>query len=550
MVLLQHDRPGLADPTAMWSAVLPAHAWAEVLTTPTITVHARGAAGTRIRLMAMTGGVRRVLVETQLDDDWAVDVPTAGHTWMWIEGDVEEVSWSCAEDVALPRVTAVVPTFGRPREVVTQARALLAAVVVGRVVVVDQAGTLADDPVFSSLRQESGDRLILLTQDNLGGSGGYARGMIESLRWPDDAVFLSDDDATIHPESLRRMVVFQALARERGRACVVATGMRSAERPASLVSLAERVEPSRFWWTPADGLREPLDLADGWPEEWDRLLATHPPDYAGWWGALLPPGTVSDLGLPAPFFLKWDDAEYGLRARRRGYLVRALPGVAVTHPTWAAKRTAAGWHSLLMHRNRLATAAAYGAGRGVLLDSFVHQVKHVLSLQYTTAELWQQAARTMLSGPRAWLGSDLLRARSDAQALIDRTRSPDPRATDATAGRRRPVSAVAGAVRSVLGLWRPAARDGWTTTLPAAELTWRDALGVDRVVLDHGDEQTPDILQRDPARARALMADILLTHVRLALRWGRLRAQYRQALPQVVTTGYWTLTIGIEDPGR
>lgn len=528
----------------MWSEVLPAFAWREVLPAPVAHLHV-GAAGADARVLAHADGSTRVLASSRVDGGWDIEVPLDGVTWAWVDGDVEQVEWSADAQVALPGVTAVVPTFGRPLEALTQTRALLTCDLVAHVVVVDQDGALTDDPDFARLVSDEPERVRLLSQDNVGGSGGYARGMLESLRWPEDAVFLSDDDAHIDPEDLRRMVVLQSLAARRGERCLVGTGMRSAEQPELLVSLSEHVDRRSFRWGPADGLADPLDLSTGFPEGWEVLVPRHTPSYAAWWGTMLPPGAVAELGLPVPYFLKWDDAEYGLRAVRRGWTVRALPGVAVQHPTWAAKGTASSWASLPMHRNRLATAAAYDAGRGVILDSFAHQVKHVLSLQYPTAELWQHAVRTVLSGPGTWLGSDLRRVRPQAQAILD-SMAPTTAPGHASVRNRAPSLA-----RAVTGLWRRATTEApRRSRVPADAFGWRDGLGADQVLIEAPDGAVGTVLERDPRRARRLLVDIVRSHARLALAWGRLRAAYRTALPATWTEEYWRRTLGLDAESR
>lgn len=538
MVLLQRDVRDTADPAAMWTAVLPVATWCAVLQSRRARLRVE-ASSAPVRVMARSGTAEKVLESAHVQGVWEVDLTLPEVTWVWVDGDVDVVEWEVAEEPPLPRVTAVVPTFGRPAEAASQTHALLAADVVGHVVVVDQGGGLADDVAFVRLCEREPERVLLVSQDNVGGSGGYARGMLEALRWPEDAIFLGDDDALIDGESLRRMVVLQALSAARGDRCIVGTGMRSAEHPEQLISLSERVEPRRFWWGPADGLRAPLDLSR-WPEGWDELIPVHEPDYAGWWGALLPPTAVADVGLPAPYFLKWDDAEYGLRARRRGYRVRTLPGAAVRHPTWGAKGTAASWASSPMHRNRLATAAAYGAGRGVLLDSFLHQVKHVLSLQYTAADLWQHGASQALAGPRDWLGTDLRRVRPEAQRVIDEAPAPQ-----IAQGAEAPDERGASLLRAVVGLWRPVPTKTNARRVSANDLSWRTTLGADHVRVENPDGEPTAVLHRDPRRARRLLRDVVVLHLRLALRWSRLRREYRRALPRTWTSSYWLQELGL-----
>ena len=48
-------------------------------------------------------------------------------------------------------------------------------------------------------------------------------------------------------------------------------------------------------------------------------------DYNGWWMCLIPTAVIKEIGLSLPLFLKWDDAEYGLRAKAAASLPCLLP---------------------------------------------------------------------------------------------------------------------------------------------------------------------------------------------------------------------------------
>jgi galactofuranosylgalactofuranosylrhamnosyl-N-acetylglucosaminyl-diphospho-decaprenol beta-1,5/1,6-galactofuranosyltransferase len=132
---------------------------------------------------------------------------------------------------------------------------------------------------------------------------------------------------------------------------------------------------------------------------------------------MLPATAVARVGLPAPFFIKWEDAEYGLRARAQGMATVTLPGTAVYHPAWDDKGTLNSWVAFPLHRNRLATAAAYGAGRGVIVSSLAHQVKHALRGARVTLRAWNAAAREVAAGPE-WLAEDLAAFRQRAQRVV------------------------------------------------------------------------------------------------------------------------------------
>ncbi len=527
-----------AAPVAWWRAVLPGLS---------LDLRVQGTGEAVVSTLDAAG--RQQNRRLDLARDTGIAVPD-DVLWCWVSwragpepARLESSTWVARD---LPRhpalqVTAVVPSFGREHEALTQVRRLLDPAltdVVARVILVDQAGTLRAFPGMTETADRAGRRLLLCEQGNLGGSGGFARGMLEASAFPDEAVLLLDDDARIDPEILRRMVLLSALCSAAGRPAILGTALFSAEQPTVLTATTEVVDRSGFRWRRSDGLRGPVDLAASGPADWGFVRPDAPTDYVGWWGALLPIGAIADLGLPAPYFLKWDDAEYGLRATRAGYRILVPPGTGVWHPTWAAKGTVSSWSAMPLHRNRLATAAAYGANRGVLVDSLVHQVKHILSLQYDVADLWDTGLADVLTGP-GWLdgGGSSTRERAE-QVVAGGPSGTGPRpANTATAARPTPrgvAGRVVSVARSTIGMFRTA-RVRVVVAIPAAEFHWSDAVGRDAVILE-GAGRT---LVRDPRRARRAMARTLALHAAAARRWPTLIARYRVALPASTTAARW-----------
>ena len=80
---------------------------------------------------------------------------------------------------------------------------------VKEVIVVDQ-GTekVAEAEGFAEVESALGGKLRIINQDNLGGSGGFARGMYEAVENGSDYVLLVDDDVVIEAESLIRLGTF------------------------------------------------------------------------------------------------------------------------------------------------------------------------------------------------------------------------------------------------------------------------------------------------------------------------------------------------------
>lgn len=533
-VTLQRSDPRATPP--LWGQAFPAATWRRVLGGRAVTVSADG--GRAALLAARDGRLRRLgpLPEGRRE----VSVAVEEADWLWVEGDVRSVTWTVPGPLELPPVTVVIPTYRRERDVLVRSRSFLRMAPVTSVVVVDQGGTLRDDPAFTRLLAAE-DSLRLVTQPNLGGSGGYARGLLEASGDPSAAVLFSDDDAVLSEESLRRMLTYQALA---ARPTIVGTPLFSSSRPTRLLAHTERVAPRAFQWGSADRIRRAIDLSGTAPTDWTFASARQDANFTGWWGTLFPPGTAADLGLPAPLFLKWDDAEYGLRATAHGYDHAVLPGTAVHHPPWTAYRTQMSWTARVLHRNRLAIAAAYGAGRGVIASSLLHQAKHVLSGHLLTAELWEDGIDAVRAGPERWLGHDLPRARADGVRVTQRWHRMHDLPTDLRPTHESPLPLPSALGRALARMLRPDGPARVVLSVPADAVHWRSTLGGDAVlVTDPAGRVETAFAVRGSAMRRAAVRS-LRSHLDLALRWNGLRERYRQALPRHATSTSWAALFG------
>ena len=95
-----------------------------------------------------------------------------------------------------------------------------------------------------------------------------------------------------------------------------------------------------------------------------------------------------------------------------------LPGAAVWHVPWTDKNDALDWQSYFHQRNRTVAAllhSPYEHGGRMVRESFNHQVKHLFSMQYSTAELRHLALEDVLAGPER-LHADLLTKLPELQA--------------------------------------------------------------------------------------------------------------------------------------
>ena len=88
---------------------------------------------------------------------------------------------------------------------------------------------------------------------------------------------------------------------------------------------------------------------------------------------LFPREVLEQLGLPLPLFIKWDDAEYSLRAlAARASDRHACPASAIWHMPWADKNDSTDWTAYFHLRNRLVVAALHSRRRATDRDDQVN----------------------------------------------------------------------------------------------------------------------------------------------------------------------------------
>jgi galactofuranosylgalactofuranosylrhamnosyl-N-acetylglucosaminyl-diphospho-decaprenol beta-1,5/1,6-galactofuranosyltransferase len=495
--------------------------------------------------------------------------------WYWFdlvagasELVLEEASWSAQVPAApVGRVTIAITTLNRPDYCAPLLRTLATAPeleeVLAEVVVVDQ-GTqkvAADTDAFPVASAALGSRLRVIDQANLGGSGGFSRGMMEALGAGSDYVLLLDDDVMIEPEGIARAVAFGDLCRS---TTIVGGHMFSMYSRSLLHAYAEKVQPWRFWWGPATNSEHDHDLGAHNLRSTPWLHRRFDVDYNGWFMCLIPRSVLERIGLSLPLFIKWDDAEYGLRAQAAGVPTVSFPGAAVWHVPWTDKDDAIDWQAYHHARNRVVAAllhSPYPRGGNVVRESLTTQVKHLLSMQYSTAELRLLALEDVFRGPQAMhedLPTKLAEVRAmraqhtDAAYQSDATAYPDTRRHKPPRHGKDPelphgrVGVLATAMSGVLKQVRPV--DAMAEEHPQAAVAHMDARWwmlsqFDSALVSSADGTGMAWYRRDRKRFTELVRRTVALHQRLAREWPALAAQYRAALDEVASPQAWERTI-------
>jgi galactofuranosylgalactofuranosylrhamnosyl-N-acetylglucosaminyl-diphospho-decaprenol beta-1,5/1,6-galactofuranosyltransferase len=566
---------------ATYFNAFPASYWRRWTTVDAVTLRIRVAGESKVILYRSTARGHSHPIETiPVESDYAETIertlplaPFIDGGWYWFDivagprgTTLIEADWLALTDPAPPgRVSLGITAFGAPDDLVRKLRVLgefsdlhpqLDAVYV-----IDQTPRgVTDHPGFQDAAKKLGGRVQVTEQANLGGSGGFSRSMDETVRaGQSDYVLLSDDDVELDPEGILRAVTFADLARK---PTIVGGQMFSRYERSVLHAYAEAVAPYRWWWGNAPNTKSRHDFGRRNLRNTPWLHRRADGDYNGWWMCLIPVRVIKELGLAIPVFIKWDDAEYGVRARDRGVPTVSLPGVACWQAPWTDKNDALDWNAYYHLRNRLVSALLHSRekrGGQLLPESLERQLQAVLSMQYSTAALRLLAIEDVLSGPEHLhkeIGTklpqlkELRRQYADARGEADLESFPParrraPEAVKSSTTPTNKVNLLTKAASGTVHQLRPP-RQG-AKARPQMALSYQDAswwvlVKLDSAVVSAADGTNAAWYQRDPRQFRSLMWRSVRAHARLRRQWARLAADYRAAAPEFTSAEKWRET--------
>ncbi|WP_430645960.1 glycosyltransferase [Agromyces sp. GXS1127] len=582
-------RAGARVSFASYFNAFPASYWqhSTVLKTVRLRLEVRGEATVLVYRSNPRGIAQRVAWKRSEGTDSTVldfELPLerfADGGWYWFDivaGDdgavLERGSWSAdLPDSGTPGgLTLGITTFNKPDYCVRTLETLAAdpelLAELSMIFLTDQGTRLVQDqPGFDEVAARLGDKLTVLRQPNLGGSGGFSRAMAESLEVEGAGyVMLLDDDVSVESESILRALRF---ARATSRPTIVGGHMFDLNSRTVLHGFAEKVDQSAFFWGPSTPEQERHDFAQANLRQSPWMHARMDADYNGWWMCLIPLEVVRRIGLSLPVFIKWDDAEYGLRAKAAGIPTVSLPGAALWHISWIDKDDSIDWQAYFHARNRMVAALIHSTvpkGGRLLRSSRRIDLKHLLSMQYYAVTLRHRALADVLDGPGALhpaMPTKLAEVRAAAADFPETAVHPfDEDLPSTTEGKRiYPIDQtgaaptgprlIAWTAKSALrhALRDPADRN---VARPQVELakhdaTWYRVPGFDSALISTADGAGANWYHRDRRTFRRLWRESLNLHRRLEQEWDRLQSEYRASVPEITSPEAWRRTFGTAD---
>ncbi|MCI8622412.1 MAG: glycosyltransferase [Provencibacterium sp.] len=243
----------------------------------------------------------------------------------------------------------------------------------------------------------SGKRLHIFPNPNVGGAGGFTRGMLESLQADvkPTHILLMDDDVILLPESIRRTYSLLRLLKKEYQKNFISGAMLYMERMNVQHEDVGFVSTQNGGYGPCKPEMEMHTIEAVLHNEESCLLQEYP--YAGWWYCCIPTSVIEESGLPLPMFIRGDDVEYSLRSHARFI---TLGGLCIWHMGFTTKYNPA-LELYQVHRNSLMIQALSGICEKVDFMKRIQDLfwKELRRYNYSSADLLLDAVEDYLKGP-------------------------------------------------------------------------------------------------------------------------------------------------------
>lgn len=513
----------------------------------------------RVRLVASDiAGHRRVSDAVTVTESGAIRLRAVldkfvdgGALWLEFEAQggelgISDLVWTAQAPATLRPVAIAICTFNRADDCANTVAALASDQtvldIIDAVYVVDQGTDLVSDrTLFAETSARMGDKLRYLRQANLGGAGGFTRGLYEVSAVNEHAdVILMDDDILCEPETVLRLHAFANLTVA---PTLVGAQMMFLYNPDCLNVGAEDVDLQKL----LHGRTVPKALrnANMLQKTQERRVDA---GYNAWWTCLIPAEVVTRIGLPLPIFFQWDDVEYGLRARAAGFVTVTLPNAAVWHADFYWKDYD-DWARYFSTRNSLIVASLHTEldGKALSRQFFRTISESLVAMNYGLVHTMLQGIEDFLSGPGVLHDGGieaLAAARSSRNAYpetIKHAAATAPvnqahlRTRRAVGQPNRPLLVL---VKRAVGQWFGRTQHGLVGVTREDAYWWHVSL-FDHVVVTDASQSGVRIRQRDKAKAIALLIRTARVLRRLRKELPALQSKYRAAVTELTTRENW-----------
>jgi len=273
--------------------------------------------------------MKKSSVQFALSEDETVYFKVKAIADVWIK-QMQYTLEAAANELSDVHLSVVICTYKRNRQVMENIRKLKSSLFFRQASKYYQKMSVQVVDNASELKESDEVYFKLLHNNNTGGSGGFARGILESRQdiqqYGISHVVFMDDDVEFVNETFYRLYALLSLVSKQYQDHPIAGRMFKMKQREIQYTASEI-------WNKGDlrhiGYNQ--DMSKG-----DKLQTMNKElgEYSGWWFACFPI-EFAKKNLPLPFFLHCDDVEYGLRCGKKPLLMN---GVQVWHETYEERQ--------------------------------------------------------------------------------------------------------------------------------------------------------------------------------------------------------------------
>jgi galactofuranosylgalactofuranosylrhamnosyl-N-acetylglucosaminyl-diphospho-decaprenol beta-1,5/1,6-galactofuranosyltransferase len=377
----------------------------------------------------------------------------------------------------------------------------------------------------------------VIPNPNLGGAGGFARGLIEFRNegWSTHVVFM-DDDISLEPESIVRTIAL--LSYSTSPDLCIHGAMMSEEQPWLQFEAGSWYEFKAVY--PLRAIGRGVDLRHRSEVLHDHL--EHELDYSAWWYTVFPMHIAKEN--PLPVFVRGDDVAFGLM--HTGEHTVTMNGICVWHADFALKNNPSSLY--------------YEVRNFALIDTLVfddHKARHLAwrylgfgfrnaySHRYASAEYMIWGLKDFLAGPEEWMKIDHSAKHDQVRQVSEEKAAPlteELKSLGFSPPRPKWIR-LGGYLMSPFigaGSWLP--KFIRSDNVGVAQIDVR-AVGLairhDKILYRHPRFEEGFICERDYKRFRKIQREVFVTTMQLLRNYGKLKKQYRAQYPDLVSDAAW-----------
>ena len=373
-----------------------------------LTIKLNYVGNSKIKVIHAYKNEKKVLFEDDnLKDEIEIDLSNLGELgiiYPVLKGDAQIKSMTYEVNASSREISTAVliTTFNRQDFLIPNLYKLNQCEHVSKVVIVDNARNIVLPEDLSV------DKFIVAPNDNLGGTGGFTRGMMEAKKLGVSHIFIMDDDITLMPEVTEKALSLISCLKEDHINDWLGYSMLPNGKPTLQYELGTN-------W---NGIKMVLNHHYMDMSKLDNLYKNQintKYNYSAWWSLIMPSNVIDKYGYPFPFFIKFDDIEYGLR--RKGEEIILTNGFAVWHEDFENKYNP--YLEYYLYRNALVNNALHD--KKPLLHSLIRfmgkSVKEYFQFRHTEMKLINIAINDYLKGPVFFLNLDIEKRNNEIREI-------------------------------------------------------------------------------------------------------------------------------------